>query len=62
MKRIFCMLLLWLGGSLAAQERFPDGTPLDGWFSECGSMCRESAEMYTAVWQGCLPDSNSFDV
>lgn len=34
MKHIFCMLLLWLGGSLAAQERFPDGTPLDGWFSE----------------------------
>lgn len=28
------MLVLWLAGSVFAQERFPDGTPIPDWFAD----------------------------
>lgn len=28
------MLFLWLAGSVFAQERFPDGTPIPDWFAD----------------------------
>ena len=33
-KYLFLCCLLWLAGSVFAQERFPDGTPIPDWFAD----------------------------
>ena len=33
-KYLFLCCFLWLAGSVFAQERFPDGTPIPDWFAD----------------------------
>ena len=33
-KYLFLCWFLWLAGSVFAQERFPDGTPIPDWFAD----------------------------
>ena len=35
-KYLFLYWFLWLAGSVFAQERFPDGTPIPDWLQTAG--------------------------
>lgn len=57
-KYLFLCCFLWLAGSVFAQERFPDGTPIPDWFADSRVVpVEELGRIYRITDYGVLNDS-----